>query len=84
MTPRHSVCYRQNKRRMGYCLFLFGVVCFSLTSAMVGCKTIRPDGLYINGTLTKQNATVGDYCSAKGEHIELVRNNKSVLGIRRR
>lgn len=63
--------------------FLYLVV-LSLTSAMVGCQLIRPDGLYINQVFIKKDATVEDYCKAKGEHIELVRNNKSVLGIKER
>ena len=47
-------------------------------------KQAKPDGLYINNQLIKADATVEDYCKAKGEHIELRKNNKIMLSIGRR
>ena len=47
-------------------------------------KQAKPDGLYINYKLIKENATVEDFCKAQGRVVELFRYNKAVLskGIR--
>ena len=48
---------------------------------MSSCKTlpkVRPDGLYVDRVLVKQDATVEDFCKAKGLK-ELIVNNKVML-----
>ena len=49
--------------------------------SIAGCQTAptvktRTDGLYVNYQLVKANATVEDFCLAKGGVVELVSNKK--------
>jgi hypothetical protein len=54
---------------------------------LIGCQpdvVTKVDGLYINGTLVKDNATVEDFCKAQGEHISLHRHGKDIYSISHR
>jgi hypothetical protein len=54
---------------------------------LCGCTISKPDGLYVNYKLTVNNATVEQFCKAKGsgDIVELVRGGKVVYskGVRK-
>lgn len=59
-------------------MLIFLILLMLLIILSGGCKlpNYKVDGLYINHTLVKANATVEDFCKAQGSSVEYIIHNK--------